>query len=187
MPTSRGSPENKASLWRLVHFQANSSKSLAYIASVQNRKKERERKKARRKRKKKEDRCHYAGTIRCRNAWVFARYSLISPRFLTNVWFVPLARARATVRVFNSPTSLRWLRTLNSDPETRATGVALCLAFDNRSTRRLRYRVEEWKDARFWDARNCEQCAHSLVVSRTVNDFLAFLFFFTKTRTRWRL
>lgn len=156
MPTSRGSPANKASLWRLsvVHFPANSSKSCYDVASVQNRKKGRERKKARRKRK--ENRCHYAGTIRCRNAWVFARYSLISPRFLTNVWFVPLARARASVRVFNSPTSLRWLRTLNSDPETRATGVALCLAFDNRSTRRLRYRAEEWKDARFWNARNCE-------------------------------
>lgn len=27
----------------------------------------------------------------------------------------------------------------------------MCLAFDNRSARRLRYRAEEWKDARFWN------------------------------------
>lgn len=53
-------------------------------------------------------------------------------------------------RVYNSPPLPQRITYVELWPGN-AAGVALCLAFDNRSARRLRYRAEEWKDARFWN------------------------------------
>lgn len=58
-------------------------------------------------------------------------------------------------RVYNSPPLPQRITYVELWPGN-AAGVALCLAFDNRSARRLRYRAEEWKDARFWNDGDCE-------------------------------